>query len=227
MTTHWWVLRRRFRRINQLLTDGYPGEFIQALDAEMRRTHSPEVRALFTISRSAGLSYLGRWNEAIDDLENIDAELIRQPEARAVYCNNLLYSLLLAGDFEKAARLVDSQTRWLVPEYRHRDLNLSLRGTMATFYYFRGLTDEARREFELLEAELRGPMQTATSLYFLARLDLAEGDTERGLERLRQVVNLAPRTFFPDEVKALSLGQERIGPPGAALAASETDRRGE
>ncbi len=215
LSIQWAFLSRRWRGINRLLEEGRPGAFVEAVEGELRRTSHPEMRALLTISRSAGLAYLGRWTEAVDDLESLDHELLRQPEARAVYFNNLLYSLLLAGRFERARQIVSEQTRWLVPEYRHKELNLSLRGTMAAFYYFQGDEEEARKELEMLESQDRGRLPRAATLYFLARLDLHQGHTERGIARLDEISRTASESCFAEEVQRLPAGEERIAGPGA------------
>lgn len=213
---HFWFFARRWEKTHRLLLDGYPEEFLKEVEKEMARTRDPQMLAVLTISQTAGLAYLGRFREAIHLMEELDQKHLRSPEFKAVYYNNLLYHLLLNREYERARQIMAEQTRWLVPDYRHQDLNMSLRGTLAIFDYFVGNLAEARSELERLVASDRPALTRASHLYFLGRLDLHEGRVEEGLAKLKETASLAPRTFFPREIQALSNSDEWIGAPGAA-----------
>jgi len=58
----------RLQRINRFLEKGQPYEFLKAIDAELERNHRGAVRELLHLNRSAGLVYIGAFEEALKSL---------------------------------------------------------------------------------------------------------------------------------------------------------------
>ena len=213
---HLWTYARRWEKVHRLLLDGHPAEFLEAIDKELERARDVRLKAVLLLSKTAGLTYLGRFDEAIRLLEDMDVKELQSDDFQAIYYNNLLYNLLMNRQYVRAHQLVARHAGWLTKSYGTSDIDMSLRGTMAVYDYFSGRLERARSELEFLMSSERPTLAKASYLYFLARLDLHEGHVERGLARLKDLADMAPHTFFVKEIAALSSNDERIGAPGDA-----------
>jgi tetratricopeptide (TPR) repeat protein len=216
----------RLQRINRHLEEGRPHEFLKELDAELERDHTGALRELLKLNRSAGLVYLGEFQAALDALYQVDRDVLgkgwfgRQRRfTDALYFNNLLYTLLCARRYDEAIAVWSEHAEKIVPRTGNPILDHCLKGTSATYQYHCGDIGQAR---ELLERLLQEPniprLYKAHRLYYLGRIDLAEGRFAQGMGRIEEAAKLAPGGFLAEEPKRLAVQEERIPNPGAGRA---------
>jgi tetratricopeptide (TPR) repeat protein len=216
----------RLQRINRFLEKGQPYEFLKAIDAELERNHRGAVRELLHLNRSAGLVYIGAFEEALKSLRCINLDVLgkgwfgRQRRfTDALYYNNLLYTLLCAGHYREAVEIWSEHSTKIIPSTGHGLLDHCLKGTAATYQYHCGDLGQARNTLERLLQDPEIPqLYKAHRLYYLGRILLAEGRFEQGMKHVEEAARLAPGGFLAEEPKRLVLGEERIPPPGAGRA---------
>ena len=201
-------------RLKKKFDKGDLESFDEGMDRLLRRTRNPSLVAFLRVSKAAGLLYLGRWSESLLLLESVSAEEFKSKQLSPFYLNNLLYTLLLCKEYDKARRLFIENENLIVPESGRMEVDTAIIGTLATYrYYFNG-PDESRRLLERLLETKRGPLPDASILYFLGRLDLQSGNVELGWQRIEKSALLAPQAYFSKEVSDLKAGHPRIGLPG-------------
>lgn len=216
----------RLQKINRYLEIGKPYEFLSAIEKELERGHRPPVRELLKLNRSAGLVYIGKFEDALRSLQEVDLQQLgsgwfgrRRKFTEALYYNNLLYTLLCARHYQEAVDLWSLHAEKLVPRTGHSLLDHCLKGTAATFQYHCGDVAQARATLERLLQEPDIPqLYKAHRLYYLGRIDLNEGRFAQGMQNIEEAARLAPGGFLQEEPKRLALGEERIPPPGAGRA---------
>jgi len=216
----------RLQRINRALEEGKPLEFLRDIDQELQRPHKGALRELLKLNRSAGLVYIGEFEEALAYLKTVDRDILgrgwfgRQRKfTDALFYNNYLYTLLCARRYEEAAAVWSQAADKMVPRTGHKLLDHCLKGTAATYQYHCGDLPYARQALELLLQEPRIPrLYKAHRLYYLGRIDLFEGRFEQAMARIEEAARLAPNGFLAEEPKRLALGEERIPNPGAGRA---------
>jgi tetratricopeptide (TPR) repeat protein len=216
----------RLQRINRALEDGRPYDFLRDIDLELERPHKGALRELLKLNRSAGLVYIGEFDEALVYLKSVDRDVLgkgwlgRQKKfTDALYYNNLLYTLLCARRYSEAVEVWSESAEKIVPRTGHGLLDHCLKGTAATYQYHCGDLPNARESLERLLQEPNIPrLYKAHRLYYLGRIDLFEGRFELAMGRIEEAAKLAPGGFLAEEPKRLVLGEERIPNPGAGRA---------
>lgn len=216
----------RLQKINRALEEGRPLEFLREIDQELQRPHTKgALRELLKLNRSAGLVYIGEFEEALAYLKTVDRELLGRGWFRqrkftdALYYNNYLYTLLCARRYTEAAEVWSLAAEMMVPRTGHKLLDHCLKGTAATYQYHCGDLPYAREALERLLQEPQIPrLYKAHRLYYLGRIDLFEGRFEQAMARIEEAARLAPNGFLAEEPKRLALGEERIPNPGAGRA---------
>lgn len=220
----------RLQRINRHLEEGRPQQFLEELDAELRRpaydSRPNPMKELLKLNRSAGLVYLGQFEHALLQLEEVDRDALgkgwwgRQRRfTDALYFNNKLYTLLCARRYEEAIAIWSEHAEKIVPRTGNPVLDHCLKGTAATYQYHCGDLGQARDMLERLLQEPQIPrLYKAHRLYYLGRIDLSEGRFDQGMARIEEAARLAPGGFLAEEPKRLALGEERIPNPGAGRA---------
>lgn len=217
----------RLQRINQHLEAGRPHDFLREIDKELEKKHNGALHELLKLNRSAGLVYIGEFDRALRDLSSVDREVLgkgwfgRQKRfTDALYFNNMLYTLLCAGQYDEAIGLWCEHAEKIVPRTGHGLLDHCLKGTAATYQYHCGDINQARATLETLLQEPNIPkLYKAHRLYYLGRIDLFQNRFEQGMGRIEEAAKLAPGGFLAEEPKRLSIGEERIPNPGAGITA--------
>ena len=208
-----WI-RPRVNAANALLyEDGDPEAFLQAMDALLQGRILPagsatKMRDILTVNRTAGLFYAGRWSEALDALDALDAA--RLPALfRRLHFNNRLACLIALEDAEGARRLVADNPSLLEPPPGQPDIALALRGNRAGLARLSGERTRSRAMLEEILTELerdgdaRRELPLAFAHYQLGRLDLDERRIDDAKAHLAEAVRRAPKTFLPKVVESL------------------------
>lgn len=216
----------RLQRINRHLEEGRPHQFLQELDAEIERDKSDRpspMKELLKLNRSAGLVYLGEFEAALRQLDDVNREVLgkgwwgkQRRFTDALYFNNKLYTLLCARRYDEAIAIWSEHAEKIVPRTGNPVLDHCLKGTAATYQYHCGDVGQARDLLERLLQEPQIPrLYKAHRLYYLGRIELFEGRFEQGMKNVEEAARLAPGGFLAEEPKRLALGEERIPNPGA------------
>jgi tetratricopeptide (TPR) repeat protein len=216
-----WRTQTRLQKINRFLEEGQPQAFLDAIDKELMRSHGRALIALLRINQAAGFVYVGDFEQGLRRLRLVDLNDLKawhssaRRRIEALYHNNLLLTLLLGGHYDEAIALWESASAHFIPRTYHTALDQCLQGTAASFHYFCGDRFTARKALEELTQLQSSNLVRGHRLYFLGRIDLAEGYFERGMERIQSAASLVPNGYLAEEPKRLADGQERIPGPGA------------
>lgn len=208
-----WI-RPRVNAANALLYEaGDPDAFLQEMDALLQGRILPagsatKMRDVLAVNRTAGLFYAGRWSEALDALDAVDAT--RLPAAfQRLHFNNRLACLIALEDAEGARRLLVDHPSLLEPPPGQPDIALALRGNRAGLERLNG--EPARSRAMLVEilteleqdGDARHELPVAFAHYQLGRVDVDEGRIDDAKAHFAEAVRRAPRTFLPKVVESL------------------------
>lgn len=187
-----------------LLYEGHPEDFLREIDADIK-THGPNSRLgrALIINKSAGLCYLGRFEEAADLLNGMDVRWL-PATFQSLHRNNLLMTLLHLRRYDEARALVESSRKLLSPNTRVPKVNTAMRGTMAIYDLF---CDDRARGKQVLGELLKLPdhdHMRAFRLYYLGLALLEEGRYDEASGHFRLAATLAPYSFLPGEVARLT-----------------------
>jgi tetratricopeptide (TPR) repeat protein len=203
----WWLgnWRRvaRSRQVVALLYDDQPERFLAEIEKDIAACGPGDVfRICLLVNKSAGLYYVGRFEEAVQLLRELPAR--RLPRIfQCVYYHNLLTSLLELRRFDEARRIMEENRRLLVPETRVKALNEAIRGSLALFELSCG---DRRAGYEALASLARNATTDpgrAFRLFHLGVADLEQGKVEAARHALKMAESLAPNSFVPRAVRAL------------------------
>ena len=154
----------RVQRINRALEEGRPYDFLRDIDQELERRPSGPLFELLKLNRSAGLVYIGEFDEALVALRSVDRKKLssgwwgrHQKFTDALYYNNLLYTLLCAKRYQEAVEVWSESAEKIVPRTNHPLLDHCLKGTAATYQYHCGDLPIARETLERLLQEANIP----------------------------------------------------------------------
>lgn len=197
-----WRRIARSRQVVSLLYDDKPQIFLEEIEKDIAECDNGMYRTCLLVNKSAGLYYVGRFEEAVSLLQSLAPE--RLPRVfKSVYYHNLLAPLLDLGRYDEARRLMEEHGRMLVPETKMKALNEAIRGSLALYQMHCG---DRRAGYEAL-SELCKHATTdpgrAFRLYHLGLADLQDGRPERAEASLLMAATLAPNSFVPREVERL------------------------
>lgn len=186
-----------------LLYDGKPDVFLEEIERDIQAAgaNSRLGRAM-VINKCAGLCYIGRFQEAADQLERLDLRWLPST-FRVLHRNNLLMVLLHQRRFDDARALYEANQRLLTTPTRVKHVNTAMRGTVAIYDLFCG--DRARGKKvlgELLKCPDMDHMR-AFRLFYLGLALLEEGRAEEANQHFQLARTLAPHSFIPREAERL------------------------
>jgi tetratricopeptide (TPR) repeat protein len=197
----------RQKQVINLLYEGHPDDFLREIDQDIR-VHGPTSRLgrALVINKSAGLCYLGRFEEAADLLGSLDVRWL-PGTFQSLHRNNYLMVLLHLQRWDDARRLVEQNPRLLSPTTRAQTVNTAMRGTLAIYDLFCGDRERGKRVLgELIKMPDHDHMR-AFRLYYLGLALLQEGQYEEAYGHFRLAASLAPYSFLPREVERLTAGR--------------------
>lgn len=207
---------------HKLITD--PHRALSQIQARLDRPGIGVPTDMYRILHAGALSFIGEFEASWESLARVDRKrfctilkTVPNPINQVIYYNSLLYSACLAERHDIAYEVWEQHRVALA-----RFPDPGVEDTLGVFHYYQGNLPEARRHFEKVlkyagpGASITGAIARGTSNYFLARLDLAEGLTESGLQRLQIAASAIPQSFVGQEPLRLAQGTERIPPPGSA-----------
>lgn len=159
-------LIRRSYKIRADLDRGDVRKFLEETEKEIKYTNGVWKRC-YQINQTAGLYYLGRFEEAIKLLDNIDSR--RLPRLfRVLYINNRLANLLGANRLDEAGRLIESSGPIFQPSAHNRKIFHALQANLGIFKYLKGEYQTAQHLLETsLKASTTQQPAQAVAYYYL------------------------------------------------------------
>lgn len=187
----------RQRKIIRYFSDGQIDRFLEETDRFINETSSAYLKRKLMLNKSAGLAEKGAWAEVIGLLGQIDFEKL-DFNMRALYLNNILYALLMKGDFEEAKLFKAQNEETFASRHCSAGLRIVLDYTLACYDFFLG--DPARAETMFLHMLEIIPKSASVS-YFLGLIALKRGDRETAINYFNQASDLGRNTFIPERIK--------------------------
>ncbi|MGE0268095.1 MAG: hypothetical protein AB7S78_06550 [Candidatus Omnitrophota bacterium] len=164
---------RKSYQIRAYLDRGDVRKFLEETEKEINYTGGAWNRC-YQINRTAGLYYLGRFEEAIKLLEVINPDKL--PKLfRALYVNNYLANLLGAKRMNEAQKWIESNEKSFQPTRHNRAVFHALQSNLGIFKYLKGELQVARY---LLEESLKphsSRLAQAVAYYYLGCIARDEG----------------------------------------------------
>ncbi len=177
-------------RIKGYLDKGDAERFLKETLKEMAASPAGLWREFYKVNSTAGLYYLGRFEEALAVLDEVQPQKLRHRTYIILYYNNKLANLLGAERVDEASKLAEEQAEFLRPNAHNRKFYFALQGNLAVLKYYQGQLDVARH---MLEESLQAhnlPLPSAVGHYYLGRIARDQGrneDAERHFARAREL----------------------------------------
>lgn len=195
----------RSRYVVGLLRDDRPDDFLREIDQDIAQAR-PRLRAMLEVNKSAGLCYVGRFEEALELLQG--ADMGRMPrQVRVLHANNLLMTLLHLNRLDEARRWHAQNQVLIESEVRHTELRSAVRGTLAIYEMLCGNRSKGEAELSELVKDSAPDYLRASRLYFLGRAQLEQGRRQEAEDCLRLAATLVPNSFVPAEFQRLGLAR--------------------
>lgn len=122
---------------------------------------------------------------------------------RAAYYNNLITALLEVNRLDMATRIFDSNSKLLSPSTKNKTLNMAIKSTQSILDFYQGKLLESKRQFSELLLQNPHNIARVSILYYLGWINLKEGETDLGRERLKEAAELGSNTYIAQRVKEL------------------------
>lgn len=182
-------------RIVSYLNKGDAQKFLDETRKELAYAPRGQWRYYYLINSTAGLYYLGRFDEALKILAEIPAEKLRHRMYRILYYNNTLANLLGAERIEEASALVRDHAAVFAPgRFNHR-FYFALQANIGVLKYFLGEREVARYLLEESLKRHRSQLGAAVAHYYLGRIFRDEGKEEAARSHFDQVRELGAGSF--------------------------------
>lgn len=173
----YWLIHRSYG-IRGYLDQGDVERFIEATDKEIKFAFGRHWRRFYQINKTAGLYYLGRFEEAIALLDTIEYKKL-QKIYRCLYVNNRLANLLGLERIEEAEELIRANEELIKSSTHNRKFYFALQANLGIFKYLKGEREVGRYLLEESIKEHKSKLGLAVAHYYLGRIDQDEGkDTE-------------------------------------------------
>jgi tetratricopeptide (TPR) repeat protein len=186
---------RRSKEIVQFLQEGKVETFLEAIDSEIENTRSKSLKNVYKVNKSAGLSDLGKFKEALQLLEEV--EYSRLPSKfKVLYVNNFLY-ILLQVDLERSRSFYEKFKKTFENPPRDPFLTSHLQSTLQVYRLKVEKNLETESFFQAnLDASTQDLRIKAWSMYYLAWIAAQKGDAEKALQLYEKSCKLYPQRYL-------------------------------
>ncbi len=176
--------------VKMLNVDNDVEGFLTEIDKEIDKTKNKKYMNYLMINKSAGLSALGKYKEAVNLLKLVDLKEL--PKLYIVqYYNNLLYCLLMSEKLDEAEGVFKSTESLLSDYLKQKSLKKAIKSTLATYEFYKGDISKSQKMFEeLLFEEDLILYQSISINYFLALIYLQGNEKIKAKEKLEVVVKI-------------------------------------
>ncbi|MGD9568940.1 MAG: hypothetical protein AB7V48_11570 [Sedimentibacter sp.] len=181
------TLEKQAELFNRLLyVEKNPEKYVTEVDKLLLKSLSERERNINLIQKTTGLFYIGEFDESIRILTE-DVNKI-PPNWQTIYYHNLLLSLYLNGDYERANDML-SEVKNTLDMYYKRDYNkVTIELIYAVSDFYSGNIQKCKDFFDILVDVARNDYRIALGYYFTSKINELEekiDDAEDNLEKAR------------------------------------------
>lgn len=188
-------LKIQVELFNKLLYDDKnPEQYIQEVDKLLAKYQSKTEKDINYIQKSTGLLYAGRFDEAV----NILNEKVNKIPSfwQVVYYHNLLLSLYFGGQTEKANSIL-GEVKDTIDSYYKKDYNkVTIELINAVSDYYNKRIAECKDFFKMLPDITSNEYRKAMGCYFTGKILEIEGKREESNEFLEKAKAYAQGNFI-------------------------------
>ncbi len=182
------LLIRRSHVIVKHLQEGDVQRFLEETDKELKYS-SGSWRHCYLVNKTAGLYYLGQWDQAIEILDDVPYQKLPKMY-QILYVNNRLANLIAAGRIDEAGELINAHPEAFEKSKHNQAFFATLQSNLGTYKFARGQLDEARELIESNVPEHKHRLAQAVSHYYLGMIHRQQGridEAERYLNKAREL----------------------------------------
>lgn len=188
-------LMRASYRLKGYLDKGDPEKFLKETQKEMKSCPPGAWQSFYKVNLTAGLYYLGRFDEALDVLAEVKPEKLQKP-FQSLYYNNKLANLLGAKRIDEAIALVQNNKSFFRPNPQNNKFFFALQANLGVLKYHQEKYEVA--EYLLTESMHAHdfPLQTAVGHYYLGCIAQKKGRDTEAQRHFTQARELGANTFL-------------------------------
>lgn len=174
-------LEKQVELFNKLLyKEKSPEKYIDEIDKLLLKIQSEKETNINYIQKTTGLLYAGKFNEAIDILNNKVKKI--PPNWQVIYYHNLLLSMYFNKDIEQATQLM-SQVRETLDLYSKKDYNkVTIQLIYAVSDFYNNNFSECKEFFKDLIEITKNDYRVAFGCYFTGKILEVENKYEEAEE---------------------------------------------
>lgn len=180
-------LEKQVELFNRLLyLEKSPEKYIDEVDKLLLKAQSEKERNINLIQKTTGHFYLGEFDETVRILTEDVSKI--PPNWQSIYYHNLILSLYLNGDLERANDLL-AEVKGTLDMYYRKDYNkVTIELIYAVSDFYNGNISKCKEFFESLVLAARNEYRIALGYYFISKINELEDkheDAEDNLEEAR------------------------------------------
>ncbi|WP_313163128.1 hypothetical protein [Sedimentibacter sp.] len=188
-------LEKQVELFNKLLyKEKSPEKYIDEVDKLLLKVQSDRETTINYIQKTTGLLYAGRFDEAIDILNNNVKKI--PSNWQVVYYHNLLLSMYFNGEIEKARQVME-QARETLDLYSKKDYNkVTIQLTYAVADFYNGNFEECKDFFKDLIDISKNEYRVAFGYYFTGKILELENEHDKAEEYLKKAKTYGQGSFM-------------------------------
>ncbi|WP_312815059.1 hypothetical protein [Sedimentibacter sp.] len=188
-------LEKQVELFNKLLyKEKSPEKYIDEVDKLLLKVQSDRETTINYIQKTTGLLYAGRFDEAIDILNNNVKKI--PSNWQVVYYHNLLLSMYFNGEIEKARQVME-QARETLDLYSKKDYNkVTIQLTYAVADFYNGNFEECKDFFKDLINISKNEYRVAFGYYFTGKILELENEHDKAEEYLKKAKTYGQGSFM-------------------------------
>ncbi|MEL7646571.1 MAG: hypothetical protein AAGU76_00675 [Sedimentibacter sp.] len=161
----------QINRLNRILfEDKQPGRYVREFDKLLEKKKAGRNPAVNILQKTTGLFYDGRFDEAVETLEDIAESVPGNWEP--IYLQNLILSLLFKGETEEALKKLE-ETKQVMEKYKDNSYYTEMVEIVyAVSDYFRG--ERKKEYFAELSQSGANDYRKSFGYYFLGKINKQE-----------------------------------------------------
>lgn len=195
------IIAARQRKV--LDTDCDPQRFLKMMDrVEKRRGKEPKVATRIAVNRGAGYICLGKYQIAKEYLEGLDTKYLSEKDGSfLIYSINLAICYYELGELEKAEQLYETNLIKLSPMGKRTRRSVEI--LIGERYYYLGKYELCYEHLDKLRSMDLEKRQYLGILFRLAQIELARGETEQAIKKLKKIEKLGNQLWVVEGSREL------------------------
>lgn len=199
-----YLTHQRSKKVVAILHDqGDPQLFLEEMEKDEKIAKEKKMYDVHLLNKSAGLFYLGRWQEAFDALESVNIKKL-PPLFKYLYFNNKLANLLGAEQVDAAKALIEDNKSLLDNFPTSNQMLLIIwKNNNAWLDYYKGDYAKSRAVFEETLPINKIQLSKGMTYYFLGLIDLKESKVKDARDHFTKALELSDKTFIKSKINTI------------------------